>query len=138
MYIDTSALVAYYLPEKKSHIVQEMMTGKKSVQISQLTETELLSALKKKVRMKEIDKQQSDEAYHLFQNQRKQNSFQIFKVSDAVFKTCQMILKTTSSPLRTLDAFHLSVSSEYELELFSFDKLLVKTANELNIPTIEV
>lgn len=136
MYIDTSSLVAYYLPESKSHIVQQILSDETPIQISQLTETEILSAFNKKVRMEEVDKQKADEAYQIFQSQRKQNSFQVFDLTHAVFKTSQMILRTTSLPLRTLNALHLGTAYEFELKLFTFDKLLLETAKEFNIPTV--
>lgn len=138
MYIDTSSLVAYYLPEQKSKIAQQIISGADRVQISQLTDVEMLSALNKKVRMQKVSKEKSDETFRLFREQQKQGLFESFDLTESVFKASELILRTTSNPLRALDAIHLGLSYEYGMELFSFDNLLVKTAEEFNIPTIEV
>jgi predicted nucleic acid-binding protein len=138
MYLDTSSLVAYYLPEKKSSLVQEIVTSERTIHISHLTETEILSAFNKKVRVGEIDKEKSDEAYQIFQNHRKQNAFQVFELTDDVFKSSQMILKVTSLPIRTLDALHLGVVYSNNIELFSLDNIMNETADEFEIPIFKI
>ncbi len=56
MYIDTSCLVAYYLPEPSSKRVQQQIQISVRVTISFITEIELLSAINKKIRVGDLKK----------------------------------------------------------------------------------
>jgi len=136
MYIDTSCLAAYYLPEKKSQSVQLMLQDKEHVTISYLTEVELLSAIKKKQRMGELSKKDGNASYKLFKKHRRSGFYKIAELSPSVFQASEWILEATKSGLRTLDAIHLGIVYEYKLDLYTFDRTLAKSAAEFNIKTL--
>ena len=137
MYVDTSSLVAYFLPEEKSAIAQKILIEAEEIKISRLTNIELISAFNKKVRMQMVSKTKTDEAFNLFQKQCTRGIFQSLNLTPAVFNASEQILSSTTNPLRALDAIHIGFAYEYKVALFSFDKDLLNTAEEFNIPTIE-
>ena len=89
MYIDTSCLAAYYLPEKKSRSVQLMLQDKEHVIISYLTEVELLSAIKKKQRMGELSKKDGNASYKLFKKHRRSGFYKIAELIPSVFQASE-------------------------------------------------
>ena len=136
MYIDTSCLVAYYLPEEKSSLVQKKIHTANEVTVSFLTDIEMLSAIRKKERMNHISLAQADEAFQLYKSHRSSGLFKVTELTPAVFKASEFILQSTDTALRTLDAIHLGLAYQNKLVLFSFDQVLVKTARQLNIKTL--
>ena len=55
IYLDTSAIVPYYVPEKLSAVVEQLLQKQENKPIiSQLVEVELFSALSRRVRMGEV------------------------------------------------------------------------------------
>ncbi len=54
VYADTSLLTAYYCSERGSDQAQAYLAAQSNIAISGLTETELISALSKKVRARDI------------------------------------------------------------------------------------
>lgn len=138
MYIDTSCLAAYYLPEEKSMIVQEKIHSANEVSVSFITDIELLSAIKKKERIGEISSTDADEAYKLYKNHRDHGLFKLLELTPKVFKAAEFILQSTSTALRTLDAVHLGIAYENKLKLFSFDRVLNDAARELKIRTLKI
>lgn len=133
MYIDTSCIVAYYLPEGKSSLVQEKIQAHEQISVSLITDIEMLSALKKKERMKDISPKDADEAFRLYKNHRKNGYYKVAELTPAIFKSSEFILHSISKALRTLDAIHLAIAHELKLELFTFDQILSDSAEELNI-----
>jgi len=138
MYIDTSCLAAYYLPEEKSSLVQGMIQSVGDVYISRLTDLEMLSAIRKKQRMKEIDTELSDQAFSLYKEHRVNGLYRLAELSSKVFDASEFLIHATTAPLTTLDAIHLGVAYEYKLKLFSFDAVLLKAAQECNIQIVGI
>jgi predicted nucleic acid-binding protein len=133
MYADTSCLVAYYLPEPKSELVQHKFQEADQVFISWITDVEILSAVKKKERMNEISSRDADNAFQLFKNHRENGLFNVIELTPAIFKSAEFVLQTSSTALRTLDSIHLGITNELKLELFTFDQILLESAEKLNV-----
>lgn len=133
MYIDTSCLVAYYLPEPKSDYVQDTLQNLSRICISNIAEIEMLSAIRKKQRMEELSIDHGFKAYNLFKTHIKNGLFEILELNSAVFKTSELVLRNSSLPLRTLDALHLGSAVEYKTAIFTFDNILLKAAKEIKI-----
>jgi len=61
IYLDTSAIVPYYVPEKLSAVVEQLLQKQEDKPIiSQLVEVELFSALSRRVRMGEVSQMTLD------------------------------------------------------------------------------
>lgn len=136
MYIDTSYLAAYYLPEPESDAVQEIMQKQDQVVISYLTDIELRSAISKKQRMKELSKEDGNKIWKLYKRHRRTGLFEVAEMGPGVFKSAEWMLETTTKALRTLDAIHLGIAHHFGLDLYTFDKVMKEVAKEFNIGTI--
>ncbi len=136
MYIDTSCLAAYYLPEPGSKAVQEIMQEHNQVVISYLTEVELRSAFNKKQRMGDLSIEDGNSTWKLFKNHRRTGLFEVAKMGPGVFKSAEWMLEHSTNALRALDAIHLGVAHHYGFDLYTFDQTLMEAAEEFNINTI--
>ncbi|MEQ8577090.1 MAG: type II toxin-antitoxin system VapC family toxin [Balneola sp.] len=137
MYIDTSCLFAFYIDETNSNQVDELINKSPIVFISRLTIIEMLSSLKKRAGMNEISNSSVKKIYALFKNHISIGIFQVLDLDSLVFSNAEILLSSTSTPLRTLDALHLAVASENNLKIFTFDKTLIKAAKELQIGILD-
>lgn len=97
----------------------------------------MLSAIKKKERMGDIDSQDANNAFQLFKNHRDNGLFKVVELTPTIFKASEFMLQSTSTSLRTLDAIHLGIAHTMKLELFTFDDVLSKSAEELKIRLTE-
>lgn len=136
MYIDTSCLVAYYLPEPKSDYVQDTIQNQSRICISNITEIEMLSAIRKKQRMEELSIDHGIKAYELFKTHIKHGLFKVLELDSSVFKASEYILRNSSLPLRTLDALHLGSAVEHKTAIFTFDDILLKAAREIKFSAL--
>lgn len=102
-----------------------------------ITDIERLSAIKKKMRVGEISEKHGQLTYDLYMNHRKKGLFTIAELTASVFKASEFILLKTTKPLRTLDALHLEIAYEHELDIFSFDRVILDVAEEFNIQVLD-
>jgi len=136
MYIDTSCLVAYYLPEPQSDFVQSTLQVTERRIISQLVQVEFISALKKKQRMGELSAKDANKTFNLFKNHIKDDVYELIPLKPENYTIAEFIIKTTNQPLRTLDALHLGCVYSESLMLFSFDDVLNTAAEELGLEVV--
>jgi predicted nucleic acid-binding protein len=69
IYLDTSAIVPYYVPEKLSDVVEQLLQKQEDQPIiSQLVEVEFFSALSRRVRMGEVSQNDARRITELFTN----------------------------------------------------------------------
>ena len=137
MYIDTSCLFAFYIDVTNSNRVDELINKSPNVFISRLTVIEMLSSLKKRARINEISNSSVKKIYALFKDHISIGIFKVLDLDSLVFSNAEILLSSTSTPLRTLDALHLAAASENNLKIFTFDKTLIKAAKELQIGIID-
>lgn len=137
MYIDTSCLAAYYLPEDSSDHVQHIIRSSEDISISYLTKIEMLSAIRKKQRMDELSAEDGSKAYKLFKGHIRNRLYDVVEISPSVFRESEFILQKSNEPLRTLDSIHLGVAYEYKMELFTFDNILLSAAKEFKIKAFD-
>ena len=136
MYIDTSCLAAYYLPEPKSDTVQKIIQQNETIIISYLTEIGLLSAIRKSQRIGELSENDGNKTWNLFKSHRKSGLFDIAELDVDVFKSAELLMETTSTALRSLDAIHLGIAHAYRFDLYTFDKTMIRVANEFKIKLV--
>jgi len=136
MYIDTSCLAAYHLPEPESSTVQEKMQEKDQVVISYVTDVELRSAINKKQRMGELSKEDGNRTWKLYKKHRRTGLYEVAEMGPGVFKSAEWMLEHSTNALQPLDAIHLGVAHHYGFDLYTFDQTLLETAKEFNINTI--
>lgn len=129
-YIDTSILAAYYCPEPLSLIAEKTLKNCAPV-ISDLTETELASAVSKKVRGRELSFPDAQKILTLFQSHLEDGFFKKIAIQPQHFALANSWIKQFITPLRTLDALHLAVAAKQNLPLITGDKSLAQAAKKL-------
>jgi predicted nucleic acid-binding protein len=102
-YLDTSALVKRYYTEKGSTWVHSLFQPEHMIVASKVAYAELLAALARKRREKEITEANFTHAVESFQQEWKE--FVVAEVTEAVFTDLLALVKR--HPLRGFDAIHL-------------------------------
>lgn len=136
VYIDTSALISFYFNEIYSQQAQKIFSDTDHFYISELTNIEFISAVRKKVRLEETTEGEVKKIQTLFSNHRKLGLYTLVDFNNTHFKSAEWIIRTTKNSLRTLDALHLGLVFSEKMAVFSFDQIVIKTAKEINIELI--
>jgi predicted nucleic acid-binding protein len=132
-YIDTSVLAAYYYPEPISNSVEKFILKIKRPAISALTELELVSALSRKVREKNISKNVANQIISRFQSHLESGFFDRIAILEVHYQTAKSWISQFVTPLRTLDALHLAITSTNDLTLLTADQQLADSAEHFGI-----
>lgn len=133
MYVDTSALFAYYLLERMSQNAENIIRNADIVYVSALTDVEFYSALRKRNRMGDISENDMQKIHLLYKSHRKMHLYHFLTIQKSDFKSAEYLLGQATQPLRTLDALHLGIAENNGLSIFTYDRVLHKTAIELGI-----
>ena len=134
IYLDTSAIVPYYVPEKLSAVVEQLLQKQEDKPIiSQLVEVELFSALSRRVRMGEISQNDARRITELFENHLNEGLYGLVLLENQHYRLARDWISRFDLPLRTLDALHLAVCSINNLSLVTADKKLAQSATILGI-----
>jgi predicted nucleic acid-binding protein len=114
IFIDTSALVKRYAGEKGSEKIDELFHKEKELWISQLSIIELLSALHRKARDKELLLEDVSIARAAYFRDLRRKRIRVVAFDRRIFKdTLKVFLKDRLFlHLRTLDAFQVSFADK--------------------------
>jgi predicted nucleic acid-binding protein len=135
-YVDTSVLIAYYCPEPLSQEAEAFLTTNVQPTISALTEIELFSAVSKKVRTKEMKRNDAGRVVARFLADIDNGYYSYLPVEATHYRLARDWVGMFSLPLRTLDALHLAISSSEGLEIVTTDPGLFKSAKALSLKAI--
>jgi len=133
IYLDTSALAAIYFPEAASDRIERILIAEGSCAISELSEVELFSATSRRLRMRELDRQHADAVADSFRADLAQRAFEVLAITSSSYRHARGMIARYDTPLRTLDALHLSVAASDGLELLTLDRALSRSARRLGV-----
>ncbi len=150
VYLDTSALVKYYIPETGSVWVSNLIDDRAArgkwaheITISQLTVVEVAAAVEKRRRMKDISEHHRVRTLSKFSTDARQR-YTLMQVSDPIVELAVEL--TGRHPLRAYDAVQLAsalrldqVMQENDLPSPTFvsaDNLLCQAADAEGIATV--
>lgn len=133
IYLDTSVLVAYYCPEVLSDQVQRLLSEQAEPTLSLLTQVELASAVAKKVRSDEMSNTDGNRILAKFTSHVDTGLFQVISIEDYHWQLAKNWIGLFTAPLRTLDALHLAIAANEELQLITADKELFQVAETLGV-----
>ena len=131
-YVDTSVLVAFYLPEAMNAQAQRLLSGAESVAISGLSEVEFHSAVARRVRMNELTRSDAVRVLSQFRLHA-ESGFRMVAVEQRDYLLARDWLATFSTPVRTLDALHLAVAFSNGLTVLTADRILAESAQHFGI-----
>ena len=132
-YLETSVLVAYYCPEALSSQVQDLLREQMKPALSFLTEVEFASAVAKKVRLNELGATDGNRILAKFRSHVEAGLFRMIPVENHHWRLAGGWIGLFTTPLRTLDALHLAIASDEELQLVTSDKSFFQAAGKLDV-----
>jgi predicted nucleic acid-binding protein len=133
IYVDTSVLAAFYLPERLSSRAERLLRAEIAPAISDLTDVELLSAVARKIRGKEISAADGARVAATFLTHVSSGLFSRIAVERTHFRLARDWLAGFRVPLRSLDALHLALASQAGAKLVTADRELAKAARALGV-----
>lgn len=133
IYVDTSVLAAYYCPEALSARAERALQQQPELAISSLVEVELVSALARKVRVREMRLADAHRIRAVFESHLEQGIYTRLALSTAHFAKAREWLRTFTVPLKTLDALHVAVAAMHGCPLLTADAALAKACAKLGV-----
>jgi uncharacterized protein len=112
VYLDASALVKLFVPEAESDELNQALTGLTDVIVSDLTLTEMASALGRRTREQRLRR---EEAQRLYREATKLHaaSHQA-ELTPPIHRRAERLMLSLTIPLRALDALHLATALDAE------------------------
>jgi predicted nucleic acid-binding protein len=139
LYVDSSALAKLYVPENNSDEVDSFLRGKVGLMISELSITEVLSAIARRKREGELSPDVANRMRDALLADADSGAFARLHLDPAVHREAERLLLTTSVPLRTLDALHLALAfSGAATHLLTFDSRMRDAALQSGLNVIDL
>jgi len=132
-YLDTSALLAYYLPEPRSEAFNALISAAASPAISNLVECEVVAVIGQKVRSGTYNRRDADRALERFRGDVRRGAFRYIVVDNDLIQAAIALLEGFSVALRTLDALHVTAVLEYRCDLITGDARMARAAKQLGV-----
>ena len=124
---------AYTGDEANTRQVQSLLSEAVKPALSYLTEVEMFSAVAKKVRSGEIGSADGNRILAKFSAHVDSDLYTMIAVLNHHWRLARGWIGLFTTPLRTLDALHLSIASAEEIELVTADKSLYQAALTLSV-----
>src|SRR5881628_1871390 len=140
IYIDASALAKLYVPEPESEVLDKFFRNRTDLVISELTLTEVISAVGRRRREGVISARQAGRLRDALFADANSGSFRRIDLAPAVHRLAEHILFSTESiPLRTLDALHIALALLGEAKrLVTFDARMADAAALHGLSIVQV
>lgn len=132
-YLDTSVLVALYLPEPMSARAQRLCAKSDGVAISGLSEVEFHSAVARRVRMDDLSREDGLKVLSRFQAHIDDRLYRVAPVEHPDYMLARDWLATFHTTLRTLDALHLATAFHHGFAVVTADRDLARSAKALGV-----
>jgi len=135
VYIDTSALLKWYIREPNSDEVEAFLIGHPGIYVSRLTRAEFRCALARRRRSGQISAALEVEAFRLFESHLLDGVLTMLPLRDShVARVPSLIDDLPDVPLRTLDATHLAIAVDSKADLIATaDKIMAQAAQQLGL-----
>jgi predicted nucleic acid-binding protein len=133
IYLDTSGLVAYYVPEALSQRVQQRLILAASVTVSELAQTELVAALSLRQRIGDLSLAEVQQVTALFTQHLDDGLYRSLHLTSAVYRQARQYIARFDLPLKAPDALHLAAAALEGIPLVTADRQLARNAEKLGI-----
>ncbi|MDM8565069.1 type II toxin-antitoxin system VapC family toxin [Candidatus Halobeggiatoa sp. HSG11] len=132
IYLDTSFIVPRYVEEESSQFVEQFLLTCNEIAISYWTYVEFNSMLARRIRMDDLDENSANQIMAMFEHDMN-SSFYILVPTISDYKLASCFLQKPHTGLRAGDALHLAIAHNNKIKFYTFDKLLLQIAPQLNI-----
>ena len=138
IYIDTSALAKWYLPERFSEEVESFVQAHAPLAISGLTITEMRCLLARRRRAREISIEDELRAWATFDQDVRNGHLTRHELVDPLADAAvNLIALLPDHPLRSLDALHLAVARHLQAKtLATADRIMGEAASALGLSVV--
>ncbi|MCC5626374.1 type II toxin-antitoxin system VapC family toxin [Nostoc sp. CHAB 5715] len=136
IYLDTSVIAPLYWTETLSDTVEQLLLNETEVALSQLVEVELVSALSRRVRMREISQQDAIAILERFQADLDSGFYTQIALKTVHYNLAREWISRFDTPLRTLDALHLTIAFQNNIRLVTADEALATSAEVLGVEVL--
>jgi predicted nucleic acid-binding protein len=140
IYVDSSALAKLYVPEAESEILDAFLRDRRGLMISELAITEVLSAVARRKRERELRAKQANEIRDAVLADADSGAFGRLDLNPKVHREAERLLFATDSlSLRTLDALHIALAiSGSASHVLTFDRRMREAAAQVGLNAIEL
>jgi predicted nucleic acid-binding protein len=140
IYIDSSALAKVYVPEPESESLDGFLRGRVDLVISELTITEVISAVARRKREGFLNAEQANQIRDAVLSDARSGSFRRLDLNPSVHREAErMLLSIESVALRTLDALHIALAvSGAATRMMTFDARMANAAALQGLRVIEL
>jgi len=137
VYVDTSVLVALYLPEVRSADVERWYSASDDELVSSTwCVTEFASALSIKQRTGQINADAAQKAWQQFERLCA-NDLQLLPIDHPTFHRAAVLALDTASSLRSGDALHLASALDAKAKsMATLDDVLARNAKRMNLQLV--
>lgn len=132
-YLDTSVVVAYYVPEPLSTPAQAIYNGQTAPAICELVELEFFAALSLRLRLGDLERTQADRVASLFLSHIEGGWYTRIHLHAGHYLAARGFIARFDLPLKSPDALHLAVSAGESLPLVTADQQLARNARSLGL-----
>ena len=132
-YLDTSVLTAYYCREKRSQRVQRILWELDEPAISPLGEVEFHCAVARKVRSRTMKRSAAQRVFSEFRSHLDEPRYTTVSIRTTHYDLASEWLARLVTPLRVLDALHLTVAFTNDLPLLTADRDLARSAEHFGV-----
>jgi len=112
VYLDASALAKLYVEEPESTELERALLGRSDLLVSELSITEVVSALARRVRERELSARDATRVHRRILADLSRGEFQHVDLSPNLHRVAERLLLQvgTTAPLRASDALHLALA----------------------------
>jgi len=138
IYFDTSALAKWYINEKGSNEVEQLIMDRGPVAASDLTVVEMRSLLARRRREKHINSSLEIEIFSTFQEDIRRKTILCHPLPFGLATAAVHLLNQFSdSSLATLDALHLALAKEIGTEILATaDRIMADAAEAMGLEVV--
>ena len=134
VYLDTSALVKLYLPERESDALDRRLTGRRDLVVSELAVSEVASAIGRRRRDGTLPDEAGTRLYRRLLGDLDEGAFLRAGVYPDTHRAAERLLLSSHLPLRTLEALHLALATQAgAVSIVTFDRQLGSAAVSLGL-----
>jgi uncharacterized protein len=133
IYLDTSVLVAYYVPELLSSRAEELIISTPIIYVSELTQTEFFAALSLRLRLGDMERTDIERIGSVFSNHLADGLYGSLHLSSDVYRLARTFIARFDLPLTAPDALHLASAALDQLPIITADRQLARNAERLGL-----
>jgi predicted nucleic acid-binding protein len=134
VYLDTSALAKLYVQEADSDALDSALIGRRDLLISELTLTELTSAIARRAREGVIEAASARRIYQQLFRDVRAGEYRLLDITSATHREAERLLLTIGrhAPIRAGDSLHLATAALADARaLVTYDRQMHAVASAL-------